>query len=225
MKIVTLDASLRDERGKGPARRLRSTGNVPAVIYGGRSPVPIRISSRDLEGLLRHVEGTSLLIEIRLSDGESRSIKTLLKDVQRDPVQSQLVHADFQEIHEGQQLHVTTPIHLAGTPPGVKEQGGVVDHILRELEVQCVAEAIPDFVEVDISNLYIGDSIHVHDVTVPEGVTVRNAEDAVIVNVIGRTVEEAKPEEEEAAAEEAVAEEGEAAEAAEGKAEGTKGES
>jgi large subunit ribosomal protein L25 len=212
MKIVTLDASLRDERGKGPARRLRFAGTVPAVIYGGETPVSIRISSRDLETILRHVEGTSLLVEIRLSNGESRSIRTLLKEVQRDPVQSHLLHADFQEIREGQQLHLTTPVHLAGMPPGVKEQGGVVDHILRELDVACIAEAIPDFVEVDISGLFIGDSIHVREITVPEGVTIRNAEDAVIVNVIGRTVEEEKPEEAEEVAEEAAAEEGEAAE-------------
>jgi large subunit ribosomal protein L25 len=213
MKIVTLDASLRDEKGKGPARRMRFAGMVPAVIYGGQSPVSIRISSRDLEAILRHVEGTSLLVEIRLSNGESRSIKTLLKDVQRDPVQSHLVHADFQEIREGHQLHVTTPVHLVGTPPGVKEQGGVVDHILRELDVACLPEAIPDFVDVDISALYIGDSIHIREITVPEGVTIRNAEDAVIVNVIGRAVEEEKPEEAEEVAEEAAAEEGEAAEA------------
>lgn len=217
MKFIELEARRREGSGKGPARQLRSAGEVPAIIYGGEKPVSIQVPAREFEAILRHEEGTSLLIDIKL-DEAAKPIRALLKELQRDPVRSRILHADFQQIRAGQKLHLTTPIHLIGMPPGVKEQAGVLDHMVRQLEVECTVDAVPDFVEVDISELNIGDSVHLRDLTPPEGVTFRQSGDVVICAVTGRVAEEEPVAEE---AEEAEAEEGK--EEAEAKDEGEEG--
>ena len=187
MKSVELDGSRRDGTGKGPARRMRAQGRIPAIIYGGDSQTPISVPTRELEAILRHAQSTSLLIQIRL--GESQQVRTLLKEVQRDPVYSRLVHADFQEIHEGSRLRVTVPVHLVGLPIGVKDQGGVLDHVLRELDIECLPDAIPDVFEVDVSHLLKGVAVHVHEMTAPAGAIIRNPADSVVATVTGRALE------------------------------------
>jgi large subunit ribosomal protein L25 len=166
---------------------MRAQGRIPAIIYGGDSQTPISVPMRELEAILRHAQSTSLLIQIRL--GESQQVRTLLKEVQRDPVYSRLVHADFQEIHEGSRLRVTVPVHLVGLPIGVKDQGGVLDHVLRELDIECLPDAIPDVFEVDVSHLLKGVAVHVHEMTAPAGATIRNPADSVVATVTGRALE------------------------------------
>jgi large subunit ribosomal protein L25 len=208
MKIVELEATRREGKGKGPARRLRAQGFIPAIVYGSGEPVPVSVPVRELEKLLRHEEGTGILVDLLLKDGEQKRIRTLLKEVQRDPVSSEALHADFQAIREGQKLHLSVPVRLVGTAVGVKDEGGLLDHILRELEIECTAEHIPAHIEVDVSELHVGQALHVSDIEPPEGVRIRNRPEAVIVAVEGKTVE-APAEEEAAAAEaEAAAEEG-----------------
>jgi large subunit ribosomal protein L25 len=222
MKFIELEARRREGAGKGPARQLRSGGEVPAIIYGGEKPVSIRVPTREFEAILRHEEGTSLLIDIKL-DEAAKPIRALLKELQRDPVRSGILHADFQQIRAGQTLQMTTPIHLIGTPTGVKEQGGVLDHMVRQLEVECTVDAVPDFVEVDVSELNIGDSIHLRDLTPPPDVVFRQPGEVVICAVVGRVAEEEPVAEEVEAAEAGEAEEGKGE--AEAKDEGKEGES
>ncbi|MBU1702379.1 MAG: 50S ribosomal protein L25 [Candidatus Eisenbacteria bacterium] len=206
MKSVTLDASIRSETGKGPARRMRSGGEVPAIIYGGELPLMISVSSRELESVLRRGEGSSLVVELQLKDEGGRSIQTLIKDVQRNPIHSRLVHADFQELMAGRRLQLSVPIHLTGLSIGVKDQAGVQDHVLRVLEIECLPINIPSYLEVDVSALEKGQALHVRDIVPPEGVFIRHAAEAVVVTITGQRIEEktvAEAEAEAAAAEEA----------------------
>ena len=164
-QTTILKAERRTQTGKGAARQLRRSGRIPAVIYGqGRDTEALQLSQADLEKALA-VAGTATLIELKI---DGKRIKTLIREVQRHPTGRQPLHVDFLEIHAGEKITVRTPIHLVGSPEGVRNQAGVLDQILRELEIKVLPKDLPEQVELDVTDLLINQSIHVRDIEVPD---------------------------------------------------------
>ena len=198
---ANLAAQLRSETGKGANRQLRMAGRIPAVVYGhGEETRKLSVDAHELERLFAriHVENTLITLDV---DGGDTPVKALVKEIQTNPVRNQVLHVDFYMIHAGEKLNVQIPIRLTGAAPGVKA-GGILQHALDELEVRCLPDAIPERIEVDISSLEIGDSIHVSDLTVPEGVEVEVDADRTVCSVVPPTVTAEEGEEEEEAEEE-----------------------
>jgi len=221
-----LSAEPRSATGKGANRKLRVAGRIPAVIYGkGRDALSVALDPKALETLL-HKSGAGLntLIDLSVS---GRTDTVLVKELQRHPVYGSYVHVDFFQVDLTQTITVSVPIHFTGKARGV-EFGGILDHPLREIEVECLPRAIPEFVEVDVSGLEIGQSIHVRDLRLPDGVEVKTDPELPVASVVLPAAEvEAAPIE--TVVEGQVAEGAEAAaatpdaSAAKGKAEGGKG--
>ncbi len=213
---LTVDA--REATGKGVARKLRAAGQIPAVLYGGGRPaVSLALDPSTLQKLLNASEmGINTLIDLHVKDHAELDGKTVMvKELQRDPVRGDFIHADLYEVDLSQTVDVEVPIHISGKAVGV-ELGGVLDHALRELEITCLPRAIPDEIVLDVSALEIGDSLHVRDITLPEGVDLRSDPDLSVISVVAPT----KEEEEVPEGEEIEAAEAPAAEAAEAPAEG-----
>jgi large subunit ribosomal protein L25 len=170
MATAQLSASPRNDTGKGNARSLRAKGQVPAVIYGhGRDPQPLAINTRELEKLLDRISAESTVIELSL---DGTSARTLIREIQRHPYKRQILHVDFQELVAGEKVTVNIPIILIGIPDGVRNDGGILDQTMRDLAVEVDPSNIPNHVEADVTNLHIGDSIHVRDIVMPEGVEI-----------------------------------------------------
>jgi large subunit ribosomal protein L25 len=181
MATATLSATSRTDTGKGVARSLRSSGQVPAIIYGhAREPQPLSINARDLEKLLDRISAESTVVEVQLDGKTSR---TLIREIQRHPFKRQILHIDFQELVAGEKVTVNIPLVLVGTPEGVRVGGGVIDQTMRELEIEVDPSNMPNHFELDISNVALGHSLHVRDVAIPAGVTVLDDEDATVVVV------------------------------------------
>jgi large subunit ribosomal protein L25 len=204
MATVSLSANSRDATGKGAARTLRSQGQIPAVIYGhGRDPQALALNARDLDKMLSHIQAESTVIEVTVG---GHTAKTLIREIQRHPIKRQILHVDFQALVAGEKVTVSIPIVLLGVPEGVRLGGGVLDQTLRELEIEVDPSDIPDHVELDVTNMVIGDSKHVSDLSLPAGVEVlEGPETSVAVvaaprAVIEETVAVAEPVEGEAGA-------------------------
>jgi large subunit ribosomal protein L25 len=170
MATVSLSANSREGKGKGAARTLRSQGQIPAVIYGhGREPLALALNARDLDKMLSHIQAESTVIEVTVG---GQTAKTLIREIQRHPIKRQILHVDFQALVAGEKVTVSIPIVLQGIPEGVRLEGGVLDQTLREIEIEVDPSNIPDHVEYDVTNMVIGDSVHISDLKVPEGVEV-----------------------------------------------------
>ena len=176
-----LSADVRVGVGKGVARKLRAAGRIPAVIYGkGRAGEAISLDPAVLERLLHTSEsGMNTLIDLSV---EGSTSTVLLKDLQRDPIRGRYLHADFFVVDLEQELQVAVPLHFVGKAKGL-EFGGIVEHPLREVEVACLPQAIPDSIEVDVTELGIGDSLHVRDLQVPAGVRLMSDPDLAVALV------------------------------------------
>ena len=192
MAVVSFNATARDISGKGAARSLRRQGQVPAVIYGhGRAPQPLSLNARDLDKLLGHIQAESTVIEVTVG---GHTAKTLIREIQRHPIKRQILHVDFQALVAGEMVTVNIPIVLNGIPEGVRLEGGVLDQTLREIEIEVDPSDIPDHVELDVTNMVIGDSLHVSDIVVPAGVKVLDdPETSVAVLAAPRAVIEETP--------------------------------
>jgi large subunit ribosomal protein L25 len=223
MAEYELKAEKRDEAGKGAARKIRAVGRVPAVLYGPQlDPVRLTVDARQLWHALHTDAGTNVLISLAV-DGDT--FLTMPREVQRDIVKGTLLHVDFLRIRRDVAIQVDVPIHLTGESAGVTE-GGVIEHHLWELRIECLPANVPESVEADVAHLNIGDSLHVSDLRIPQHLTVLTPLEETIVSVVPPPVlevpEEVVPEEElpegevlegEEAPEGAEAREGEAAEA------------
>src|SRR6266480_3088023 len=192
MATVSFSATARSTTGKGAARSLRSRGQVPAVIYGhGRHSQPLALNARDLDKMLSHIQAESTVIEVTVGGATA---KTLIREIQRHPIKRQILHVDFQALVAGEKVTVSIPIVLTGIPEGVRLEGAVLDQTLRELEIEVDPSNIPDHVELDVTNMVIGDSLHVSDIKVPEGVEiVDDPETSVAVVAAPRAVIEETP--------------------------------
>jgi large subunit ribosomal protein L25 len=213
---ATLAAVTRSGRGKNEARRLRSSGSLPAVVYGGESKqgISVSVDPKALLHILHSESGVNTLISLSVDDGAVNQV--LVKEFQIDPVTSDLLHVDFYRLALDKAITVTIPVTLTGEPEGVRLQGGLVDFVQREVQVECMPTEIPEHIEVDISELVIGQGVRLREVLEGVSWTPVSDPDILLVHVIAPKVEE-----EEVAADEA--EEG-AAEGTEagGEAEGVK---
>ena len=216
MSEVTLNAEIREASGKGAARKARAAGKVPAVVYGtGAEPQRVAVDARQLWHALHTDAGANVLINLQVNGD---SVLTMPREVQRDIVRGTLVHVDFLRIRRDVTIQVEVPIHLNGEAPGVRE-GGVIEHHLWELRVECLPTDVPEAIEADISGLAIGDSLRVSDLTVPNTVTVVTPEEETICSVVTPAILQVEePEPEEGAEVEEGAEAAEGAEGAEGEA-------
>ena len=225
---TTLHAEPRTETGKGAAHRLRATGRIPAILYGaGVDATPIQVSALDLLHLLHQTGGGSVLVDLRLDGAE---YLTIAREIQRDLIHNRFIHIDFMAVNRDEKITVNVELHEVGESVGV-HSGGVVEHHLREVELECLPVDVPERIEFDISKMNIGDSIRVGDLTAPPGVTFLTDDDIMVLAVVEPAVMDteldlavAGEEAPEEAAEVEVATEGEG-EAAEGEAaEGEDGE-
>jgi large subunit ribosomal protein L25 len=222
-QIISLAAQAREHTGKGAARQSRFAKKVPAVIYGhGRATQSLTVDAPALEKALTGVDPESTLIELSV---DGKKTKALIREIQRHPVRPDIIHVDFYEIHADEKITLKVPVHLVGTPDGVRNGGGVLDQVTREVEIEVLPEHIPDRVELDVSALIIGQALHVRDLTIPHAQILTLAE-LTIATVVPPRAEEVVAPTPEAAAETAEPElirkereeEGEEGEAAEGKA-------
>lgn len=211
MATVTLNANLRETTGKRAARRLREEGKIPAVIYGRHEDTfTILLDSIEFKSSVHPEALEATLVNLQFPDDEIEERLSIMKEVQIDSLTGDVLHIDFQHVHEGEMIEVNVPTVLHGIPKGVKE-GGVLEHVLRTLHIKCLPKNIPEHVTVEVEHMSIGDSFHVSEVTGLE-VEILNPLDAVIATVVGAT--ELVIEEE--LEEEAVLEEGEVPEGEEG---------
>jgi large subunit ribosomal protein L25 len=195
MKAVKLEARLRERTGKEHSHKLRQRGLVPGVIYGAKEDtVPLELDAKEMHRFLLTQEGENVLIDLEIAGAKPSVKKAVVKDLQLDPVTGRVLHVDFLHISMTEKIKVRVPVHLLGTSTGVKNQGGIIQHILRELEVSCLPSDIPASIDMDITELGIGDSLHVRDVAVDQ-VEILTETERTIVTVIPPTVqkEEAAP--------------------------------
>jgi len=187
MATPTLTAESRSETGKGAARKLRAAGRVPAVIYGHRrEPQGLSLDARTLGLTLERVSASSVF-ELALG---GTTVRALIREVQRHPVSRALVHVDFQELVAGERVTMRVPLAFVGVAEGVRNQGGLLEEVTRELEISADPANIPDRIDVDVSALTIGHPLHVRDLAVPQGVTVLTDAGATVVQVSPPRLEE-----------------------------------
>lgn len=188
MELRALNADIRTTKGNGPARELRRQGKIPAVLYGpDTEAISLSVSANDIETAIRKRTGKQLFFNILVQNGESKEYPVLLKELQRHPVSGKYLHADFYEIAEDRKLAVRIPVVTKGKAPGV-EMGGLLQVIRRELDAVCLPKDIPNAIEIDVSELNIGDSIHIEEISA-EGVEFPAEVNFTVLTVIGKKVE------------------------------------
>ena len=222
MAAMKITAEVRDGTGKGVARKLRQAGRIPAVLYGqGHEGVSLSLDSYELNKLLGTTGARTSVLELEVKGGgRSGRQNVLIKEVQKHPFREQILHMDLLEVAMDEMISVMVPLEIDGTPKGVKLDGGILEMKRRELEIECLPSVIPDSITIDVSELEIGDTIHVEDLAVPEGVSIPHDVNFTLLTVVAPAVE-VEPEEELEEGEEPEEGEEEAAEK-EGEAEETK---
>ena len=190
---ATLEAKKRDGRGKNEARRLRVSGQIPAVVYGARKEgqlpqgVPVAVDPKEVLRILHSESGANTLINLKLDGGESR---VMVRDYQLDPITHQLLHADFYQLAMDKAITVSVPILVKGEPVGVKKEGGLLDFVTREIQVQCLPTDIPEHIDIDVSELALHQSIRVKDIaTNPKWKAMTDGE-TMLVHVVMPKAEE-----------------------------------
>ncbi|RKX63631.1 MAG: 50S ribosomal protein L25 [Thermodesulfobacteriota bacterium] len=197
MKQVTLSAIKREKTGKEISKKLRKQGLIPAIVYGPRfQPLPIAVKFNELESILIKHKGETLLFNLELSDGEPSKIQAILKDYQTHPITDKIIHIDFLAIHEEETITLDIPLEFLGKPVGISK-GGVLEILLHELTIECLPSNIPDKIYIDISNLDVGDVLHVKDIKVPEGIKVINDPEETVLTIVAEAVEGTEEETEE----------------------------
>ena len=185
MAIVPLEGRVRPGTGKGPARSARRAGFIPGVIYGaGEKPTALSVPRKEFELAVKNAGG-NVIVALKL-DGAAEQT-AIIREVQRDPISHDILHLDFHHISLTEKVTVEVTIHLTGTPDGVKNGGGILEHITRTVEIECLPTQIPANVEADVSALGIGDSIHIRDLSIPNA-EILSDPDTTIATVVPPTV-------------------------------------
>ena len=182
MEKVTLSVEKRERLGKGGARSLRGGGGIPAIVYRGGNSTAVQLSRKELALFISKTAGEQVIVDLQFPEGTKQAI---LKDYQVDPATGGLLHADFQEISATEAIKVTVHVVIKGEAIGVKRDKGILQHGLREIEVECLPDKIPGHFDVDVSNLLIGHSLHVRDLQIAEGIRVLTDPDEVLAGVVG----------------------------------------
>jgi large subunit ribosomal protein L25 len=190
-QAITLTAERRTTKGTGAARKLRAQGRVPAVVYGhGRAPESLSILQAEIEKALMGVAAGSTLIDLTV---DGKPVKTLIREIQRTAVRREIIHVDFYEVHADEKIKLRVPVRLVGTPDGVRNAGGVLDQVLRDIEIEVLPAHIPDHVELDVTALTIGKSLHVGDIKVAHATVLTHRDDTVCTVVPPRAEEVVAP--------------------------------
>lgn len=190
MGAVQITADVREAGDKGHARRLRMEKKIPAILYGvGEESVPVALHGHTFEQMLRRISSGNQILELTINGRPGAPVPVLIKEVQRNPIDQKILHVDLQHISMTKRVRVHVPIHIDGVAAGVKE-GGILEHFLRELDIECLPAEIPESVTVDVTALVRGDSIHVRDLTLPPSVHVHDSADRVVASVAGKQKEE-----------------------------------
>lgn len=192
MEEIFLDVEARTELGKSDVKQLRGKGFTPAVIYAqGKESLPVKISTHQLISLVHQHRLESMVINLKFKDDKKGKARAcLIKEMQHNPVTGDIVHVDFNEISLTKAIKVNVPVVAKGEPAGVKLEGGSLEHILWEIEVECLPTDIPKNVEVDVSQLKIGDAIHIKDIIFPANIKVLTDPAAVVLSVASPMKEE-----------------------------------
>jgi len=185
---MTINAEKREETGKGAARSMRRKNMIPAILYRGGESIPIKISKKELAQFINTTAGEQVMVNLQFTDSSNKL--AIMKEYQVDPSVGDLLHADFFEVLLTEEIKVSVHVTPVGESIGVKRDGGILQHLLREIEVECLPDKIPGHIKIDISDLEIGQSFHVKDLKLGEGIKVLNDPQEVIANVIAPVVEE-----------------------------------
>jgi large subunit ribosomal protein L25 len=189
-KQAKLKAERRTATGRSAARKLKARGAVPAIIYGAKDkPQPLQLSARDIHAMLSHASGENILVELEI-DGEKSNRMALVKEIQHSPVGSDVLHVDFHAVSMDETIQADVPLEALGIANGVKNFGGLLEQSLRSLAIECLPRDLPDRITVDVSELNIGDSIHVRQIQLPPGVTLKVLPDLTAFSVLAPVVEE-----------------------------------
>jgi large subunit ribosomal protein L25 len=192
MATASLNASVRNERGTGVARKIRQAGSVPAVIYGhGREAQSLTINAREVERLLQQHSAGSTVIELSV---DGKVAKTLIREIQRHPFKRNIVHIDFQQLVAGEKITVSIPLRFTGTADGVRNSGGILEETMHQVHLRVDPSNIPNHIDVDVTPLTIGHSYHIRDLTLPQGVAILDDPNATVcVCTAPKTVAEPTP--------------------------------
>jgi large subunit ribosomal protein L25 len=192
MHEITLIAHRREERGKQKSKALRKAGKIPAVVYGhGKPAIPLMFEAKDLLPVFKHGSSENVIITLKLAD-EKKEITTIIKEAQTEPIHNALLHLDLQEIQLKEKIRVKVPVALAGIADGVKNGGGILEHILDMVEISCLPTEIPDRITLDIQSLKVNQSLHVSDIKLEKGEMVTDPT-KVVATIIPPLVEAAAP--------------------------------
>lgn len=205
MKQITIKTTERTEIGRTPSKHLREKGVIPAVIYGEHGTRHLSVDAHDFAMAYRKFSGSAALLELKDESG-GESTYAIIQELQRNPRNDSFVHIDFKEIVRGKEMETDIPIHTLGTPDGVRNYGGVLEVPLSVVRVRCRPRDLPEFIEVDVTELEIGKSMHLSEIKIPEGVTFLSELDEVVAACVGASSgasgledEEAEEDDEEAA--------------------------
>ncbi len=191
MASATLSATLRDTSGKGVARSLRRDGRVPAVIYGhNREPQSLSLETRAIDRLLAHIATGGTVVELSL---DGRTVRTLIREVQRHPLKRHILHVDFQELVAGETVTTKVPLVFIGVPDGVRVDGGVLEEILHELNIEVDPANLPNHIDVDVTHMAVASTLHVSDLKLPAGAKVLDDESLTVAVVQPPRVAEPTP--------------------------------
>jgi len=193
MEQIVLEASLREEIGKSKLRSLRRLGFIPAVVYGeGKKTNAIKVDRKSFLRLIHehHIENAIMSLRVSDNDKKAKDTTVIIKELQRDPVHDDIIHIDFNQISLTEEIKVKVPITTKGEPVGVKQEGGSLEHVLWELEIECLPTQIPEKIEIEVSELKIGDAILVKDLSVPKEIKVLQDSEQVVVSVAAPVKEE-----------------------------------
>jgi len=217
MRQLPLAAHIRETTGKGPARKLRENNQLPAIFYGpGTESIMLTVDYPELTRITKQGKGENIILDLQIkSDHGEETRKAMLKDLMVDPVNGAYLHADFYEISMDKEITVDIPVTLVNTPIGVTDEGGFLQHIRRDITVSCLPDSLIDSLDIDVSKMNIGDTVHIRDIEFPEGITCSEEGHltVVVVSAPGGGTEEGEEgpevgiEEETAASEEETAEE------------------
>lgn len=191
MQQIELQAELRTKSGKGEAHRLRREKRIPAIYYGkGEENILLSVDPHILEKAVSGKGGMNALIKLKVN--QKGDYNVLLRDYQAHPISRKFLHVDFVHVDLSKKIRVSIPVHLTGTPVGIKE-GGILQHVTRELEVLCLPSGIPQEIPADVTHLKVGQNLHLHEIKLPEGVEAVGGTDATIAAVIAPREEELTP--------------------------------
>jgi len=191
MEHLTIHVDKREEKGKGAVRSLRRNEMIPAVLYRGGGSLPIKFNKKEILQFINTTSGEQIMVNLQFSDGDSKL--ALMKEFQVDPATRELLHADFFEVALTEKLKLSVHVSVTGEPIGVKRDGGILQNVLREIEIECLPDKIPTHIKVDISNLEIGQSFHVRDLDLGSDIKIFTDPQEVIANILAPLVEEVAP--------------------------------